>query len=80
MANCLNLELHDANDPSGNGESAVQLVRVDPDTNEFIALGVFVFSNGMNPHRVRLYRRAGDAGSEQWCLQDDAGRMLDASA
>ena len=78
--NVLNLELRDDIDPSGNDETSVQLVHVDPNTDEVVTLGVFVITNGRDSHRLRTYRRAGDTGSADWSLQDENGQMVDLKA
>jgi hypothetical protein len=82
MPNALNLELRDSEDPSGNGEKAVQVVHIDPDSEQVVTLGVFFLTNGNNPDHLRLrsYRRAGDEGSSDLCLQDENGQMVDLKA
>lgn len=78
--NALNLELRDDIDPSGNNEHSVQLIHRDPNSDHVTTLGVFVISNGLNDHRMRTYRRAGDQGSADLVIQDEFGQMVDLKA
>lgn len=80
MANALNLELRDGIDPSGNNETSVQVVYVDPESGAEVTSGLFLITNGLSTRRIHTYRRAGDAGSANHFLQDVNGQMIDAKA
>jgi hypothetical protein len=67
------IEFRDDTDPTGANQETAQLVYRKPDGSA-VTTGVFVFLHG--GQKLRIYRRAADAGASDFFELDSGGRVV----